>query len=198
MSRHSPLGILLADPLVDLLPVLPVLQMHLIISQSLLGPGGIELFGETPSALRSREQAERARTFPGQSVHLMRHSGCAGFGPLRSTASNLSSGYLSFSSFIAPFNQAGGSYITRSDDALIILSRPTHSCGTVRTTTRSSRVRRDGRQHGMRVLRRILDPLRRFALARCHRRRRRSGVDTVRLPLVRQRRLRDARRRRHR
>lgn len=49
----------------------------------------------------------------------MRHSGCAGFGPLRSTASNLSSGYLSFSSFMASFNQAGGSYITRSDDAFI-------------------------------------------------------------------------------
>ena len=80
---------------IDLRTVLAVFQMYFEIRERLSGPRCIMLDTDIAVNNRSRQQTTRAepRTFPGQSMHLIRRS----YSPLvflRVTTSKMSSGYF--------------------------------------------------------------------------------------------------------
>lgn len=87
--------------------MLPIPKMHLVIRQRIARSRIIQL-----QQVIFAPHARRPRTFPGQSKHLIRHSGGALGDGLRKIASNRSSGYVVCRPKIALDNHAGVDCVT--------------------------------------------------------------------------------------
>ncbi len=95
-------------PCVDLRTMLAIFQMYFKVRERLSGPRGVVLEHEhaRQHPLTFVEDKSKSRTFPGQSMHLIRRS----YSPvllLRVTTSKMSSGYLACIASVASVIHSG-------------------------------------------------------------------------------------------